>query len=76
MVPKEEPEAGLADKPEVKEKEELKDRTVELVCQAVQLLSEKAQFLKEMLVFEIDNKQNNITCVEHPFKAELKYFVY
>lgn len=37
---------------------------------------EKSKFLKDMLIYELDLNQENLSCEVYPYKTELKFFVY
>jgi hypothetical protein len=51
-------------------------KTQELTCQAVELLHQKAKFLQEMLLYELEDQEHNLTCEPYPYKTELRFVTF
>ena len=47
-----------------------------MICQAIEQLSAKAQFLQEMVFFELYDDTQNLTCRPYKYRTELRFLVF
>ena len=50
--------------------------SLDLTRKAVEMLHHKAQFLEQLLGYELDDQENSLTCETYPFETELRFMTF